>query len=197
MATERESPTESIRPSPSPATMPIFSRYRGPGNITASTNGLLRPRDPTFSPQPDRPAGVPGGSTPLLTAPPIRLIARQPGQTASGDPSSSEYQAAYNSAIDLLSREASDRFLAQQIQRSRGVPRRRSTFQPPPLERVTVSLDEEAPSTRPPNPETLPSPRRITASWPPPSNPNTRVIRPSGSTAGLSCTKDPSNARSW
>jgi hypothetical protein len=121
MVTERESPTESIHPSPSPATMPIPSRYQGPGNVTVSTDGLLRLQDPTFSPQPDRPAVVPGGFTPFMTQLQIRPVASQLARIASSDSFSFEYQAAYDSAIDLLSREVSDRVLAQQIQRIRGV----------------------------------------------------------------------------
>jgi hypothetical protein len=58
---------------------------------------------------------VPGRFTPFLTALPIRLVACQLGRVASGDPFSFEYQAAYNSAIDLLFRAVSDRFLAEQI----------------------------------------------------------------------------------
>jgi hypothetical protein len=66
---------------------------------------------------------------------------------ASGDPFSPEYQAAYNSTIDLLSREIIDRARAQQIQRSPRDLQGQSTFQPPLLERMKVSLDEHAPST--------------------------------------------------
>jgi hypothetical protein len=104
MATERASPTESIPPSPSPATMPIPTRYQGPGNVTVSTDGLLRLQDPTFSPQPHRPAVVAGDFTPFMTQRQIRLVACQLARIASGDPFSFEYHAAYDSAIDPLSR---------------------------------------------------------------------------------------------
>jgi hypothetical protein len=139
---------------------------------------------------------VPGHSTPFLTLLQIRLVACQLGRAASDNPVSPEHQAAYNSAIDLSSREVSDRFLAQQIQRSLGDFQGRSTSQPPPLERMEAPLGGHATSTSAPNPESPPSLQKIWVSWSPPSTPGTRAMPPGGSTAGLSCTKDLSNARS-
>jgi hypothetical protein len=93
---------------------------------------------------------VPGHSSPFLTLLQIRLVACQLGQMASDGAFSPEYRAAYNSAIDLSPREVSDRFPTQQIERSPGDFQGRSTFQPPPLERMEAPLDGHATSTSAP-----------------------------------------------